>query len=178
MDVSKRVTTTKLDTGTLLMRLKIPQNSFCRSWPIKTQNVISSLRPYLSIAKVPTSLSLFLLDAFHYCFFSTFWWFLVQSVKQLSKAYTKFHCKHVCAMSTRCIGIKMVRPPKFWKSLKTEPNFQYAIKWDTKIHEHHTCATLWSSYATVLMRSFFLTSVYIRWMLRKSVDMFGINRVK
>ena len=58
--------------GSLLMKIMMPQNSFWRSWPIKTYNVFFSIRPYFSMTKVSTSLSLhaFLLDAFHYLFFS------------------------------------------------------------------------------------------------------------
>ena len=48
------------------------KQSLGRSWPIQTQNVIFSSSPYFSMAKVPTSVSLFLLVAFHHCLFSKF----------------------------------------------------------------------------------------------------------
>ena len=86
--------------GALLMKLKMPQNSVCRSRLIKTQNVIN----YVHISAWQKSLhhlSLLLLDAFSFCFFSIFYDFLF--VKQLSKAFTKFHYKNVCVMSARCI---------------------------------------------------------------------------
>ena len=123
------------------MKIMMPTNSFCRSWPMKTQNVIFSLRPYFSMAKVPTSVSLFLLDAFYYCFFSKLWWFFV--CKTTFKGFSEISLqKHLCHERMGA-SFKMVGPPQLWKILKTEPNFQYDIKWDANKNQDrphfHTC---------------------------------------
>ena len=126
--VSKKVTMTKFDGVTLLMKIKMPQNSFCRSWPIKTHSVIFSLCPYFCIAKVPTSLSLFVLDAFHLCFFSIFLWFLV--CKTTFKGYYEISLQKRLCHERTVHPLKWWAHPSFEKVLKTDPNFQYVIKWD------------------------------------------------
>ena len=73
------------------------------------------LRLYFSMTKVPTSLSLFLLDTFYFVSFQNFDGFLF--VKQLSKAFTKFYCENGCTMSERCI-LKNGGPSQVLKNVK------------------------------------------------------------
>ena len=88
--------------------------------------------PYLSMAKVPISLSLFLLDAFHHCFFSKIEWFLV--CQTTFKGFYEILLKkgNACATRTRCILLND-GPIQVWKKKKkkkTEPNFQHVIMWN------------------------------------------------
>ena len=71
----------------------------------------------------------FLLDIFHSCFFSKFWWFLVS--KTTFKGFLQNFIAKTCVPWAHGASLKMVGPPKIWKFLTTEPNFQHVIKWDT-----------------------------------------------
>ena len=67
------------------MKIKMPKKAHVVDNQQKRKTSFFPLCPHFSMAKIPTSLSLFLLDDFHYCFND----FLF--VKRLSKVFTKFH---------------------------------------------------------------------------------------
>ena len=81
------------------MIIKMPQNSFCRSLSIKTKNVI------FFITSIFQHGSLYIIIFSTLCIFVSFLFLFYDFlfVKQLFKAFTKFHCKHVCVMSARRI---------------------------------------------------------------------------
>ena len=141
----------KFDEGTLLMKIKVPQNSFCHSWPIKGR---TSYFHYVHI-------SAWLKSQYHYhyyhsCFFPKFWWFLVCITTFKGLKITKFHCTNVCAVSARCI-LKIGEPTQVLKIFKDWPKFSacYSAR-----HKRKSRLTILShmydvhvpSYATFLIR--------------------------
>ena len=118
-----------------------------------------SLRPYFSKEKVPTSLSLFDLDASIIVGLQTFNDFLF--VRQPSKAFTKLYCKNAFATNARCILVNVeptqVKKNKDWTEFSICQYVKHKQKSRlttfSRMYDLHVC--------NILMKRYFLTSVYL-----------------